>query len=53
MSKKTGEQNTKNKLLVWAAAAAIALLVFYGLNHFVMGIQGLPLDWDLTPAQQQ
>jgi len=31
-------------------AFGIALAVFYGLNHFIMNIQGLPLNWDLTPA---
>jgi hypothetical protein len=48
---KTGEQKANSKLMVWAVAAAIALLAFYGLDHFVMSIQGLPLNWDLTPAQ--
>jgi hypothetical protein len=37
--------------MIWAIAAAIALLAFYGLDHFTMSIQGLPLNWDLTPAQ--
>jgi hypothetical protein len=31
-------------------AFGIALAVFYGLDHFIMNIQGLPLNWDLTPA---
>ncbi len=48
---KTDEQKAKSKLMIWAIAAAIALLAFYGLDHFVMGIQGLPLNWDMTPAQ--
>ncbi|MCP4996659.1 MAG: hypothetical protein GY934_23225 [Gammaproteobacteria bacterium] len=29
---------------------AAVLAGFYGLDHFVMGIQGLPLNSDLTPA---
>ena len=33
-------------LIVFVAVLA----AFYGLNHFIMGIQGLPLNWDLTPA---
>ncbi len=37
-------------VMIWAAALAIALAAFYGLDHFVMGIQGLPLNWNLTPA---
>ncbi len=48
---KTGGQKANGKLMIWAVATAIALLTFYGLDHFVMSIQGLPLDWDLTPAQ--
>jgi len=36
--------------LIWVAALAIALAAFYGLDHFVMSIQGLPLNWNLTPA---
>ena len=36
---------------VWLAALAVVLLAFYGLDLLVMGAQGLPLNWDLTPAQ--
>jgi len=47
--------NTKKKratdnMLIWVAALVIAVAIFYGLDHFVMGIQGLPLSWNLTPA---
>ncbi len=46
--------NEKNKaldnMLIWLGALVIALAVFYGLDHFVMGIQGLPLGWNLAPA---
>jgi len=38
-------------LVIWAGALAIAFLAFYGLDHFIMDIQGLPLNLDLTPAQ--
>ena len=38
-------------LLVWTLALAVTLVGFYGLDHLIMGIQGLPLNWDLTPAQ--
>lgn len=38
-------------LLATVAAFALVLAGFYGLDHFVMGIQGLPLNLDLTPAQ--
>lgn len=42
---------TRKKVLVWVAVMVITLIAFYGMNHFVMGMQGLPLNWDLTPAQ--
>jgi hypothetical protein len=32
-------------------AFILVLALFYGLNHFVMGLQGLPLNLDMTPAQ--
>lgn len=37
--------------MIWIAAIAIALVTFYFMDHFIMGIQGLPLNWDLSPAQ--
>lgn len=37
-------------LVAFVAAFAIASAVFYGLDHFIMSIQGLPLNLDLTPA---
>lgn len=40
-----------NKLLVWVGAFAVVLVAFYGLDLFIMAIQGLPLNADLTPAQ--
>jgi len=46
----TKKKSATDNVLIWVAALAIALAVFYGLDHFVMGIQGLPLNWDLTPA---
>jgi hypothetical protein len=33
------------------AIFVVVLGGFYGLDHFVMNLQGLPLEWDLTPAQ--
>ncbi len=32
-------------------AFVVVLAAFYGLDHFVMSIQGLPLNMDLSPAQ--
>jgi len=37
-------------LLSVVIAFAIVLAFFYGLNHLIMGMQGLPLNMDLTPA---
>jgi len=43
--------NTGSSVAVWVAAIVIVLLGFYLLDHGIMGMQGLPLNWDLTPAQ--
>ena len=40
-----------NSIIVWAVAFLLALLYFYGLDHLIMSVQGLPLNLDLTPAQ--
>lgn len=40
-----------NTMLMWIVVFIITALVFYGLNHFIMSSQGLPLNLDLTPAQ--
>ena len=37
-------------LLVTVLAFILVLIAFYGLDHFIMNIQGLPLNMDLTPA---
>jgi len=38
-------------LHIWLFAFTITLLYFYGLDLFIMSMQGLPLNMDLTPAQ--
>jgi hypothetical protein len=40
-----------NKVMTWVVAIAITLVAFYFMDHFIMGVQGLPLNWDLSPAQ--
>lgn len=40
-----------SRLVVWLLAIVVGLVIFYLLDHAVMGMQGLPLNWDLTPAQ--
>jgi hypothetical protein len=37
-------------LLSVVIAFAVVLVLFYGLDHLIMGMQGLPLNMDLTPA---
>ena len=43
--------NLSNPVVAWVGAFLLTLLVFYGMDHFIMLIQGLPLNLDLTPAQ--
>jgi len=40
-----------NPIIAIFVALIIALVLFYSLDHFIMSIQGLPLNADLTPAQ--
>ncbi len=35
---------------VFLVAFVIVAALFYGLDHLVMGMQGLPLNLDLSPA---
>ncbi len=44
------EMSVAATTLATAAAFVLALLAFYGLDHFIMSIQGLPLNLDLSPA---
>lgn len=48
---KQGVFSMKKNLIIWIGAFALALLVFYGVDHFIMSSQGLPLNLDMTPAQ--
>lgn len=50
MGAKNNARKSSN-VMTWVIAIVITLAVFYGLDHFIMGIQGLPLNWNLTPAQ--
>ncbi len=38
-------------LQIWLVAFTVVFLYFYGLDHFIMSMQGLPLNMNLTPAQ--
>ena len=41
----------ENPFLYWLGAFIVSVVFFYGLDHLVMSLQGLPLNLDLTPAQ--
>lgn len=43
--------NLDNPIVAWGGAIVVSLLFFYGLDHFIMNIQDLPLNMNLTPAQ--
>ncbi|WP_260292645.1 hypothetical protein [Sedimenticola hydrogenitrophicus] len=47
------DKNMQRGMVVAATVMAfvVVLAAFYGLDHFVMSIQGLPLNMDLSPAQ--
>ena len=40
-----------NTIIVVLGAFILTFLVFYGIDHFIMAIQGLPLNFNMTPAQ--
>jgi hypothetical protein len=50
MNNPTGRK-TFHKVIIWSAALLITMVAFYALNHAVMSMQGLPLDWDLSPLE--
>ena len=45
------EKKMAKNLQIWLLAFVVVIVLFYGLNHLVMNVQGLPLNLDLTPAQ--
>jgi len=44
------KSNTIKTMRRWIIVLAVTLLFFYGLDHFLMGAQGLPLNWNMAPA---
>lgn len=46
----TGSHSTAGRLFRLLLLFVAVLAFFYGLDHLVMGLQGLPLNLDLTPA---
>jgi hypothetical protein len=47
----TTQPQKSARIITWLVAILVALAAFYLMNHAVMGMQGLPLNWNLTPAQ--
>jgi len=45
------KMNLKNPVAVWVGAILLVLVYFYGLDYFIMTVQGLPVDLNLSPAQ--
>jgi len=43
--------NFKNPIVNWLLATFLVAFLFYGMNHLIMSMQGLPLNLDLTPVQ--
>ena len=41
---------TGSTLLAVVMAFVLVLIIFYGLDHLIMSMQGLPLNMDLSPA---
>jgi hypothetical protein len=47
----TTQPKKAGRIITWLVAILVALAAFYLMNHVVMGMQGLPLNWNLTPTQ--
>jgi len=44
-------ESKSTSLLPWFVALVVTVAAFSLMNHLVMGMQDLPLAWDLSPAQ--
>ncbi len=42
--------DTRKSMGRWIVVIAVTLVFFYGLDHFIMNVQGLPLNWNMTPG---
>ncbi len=47
----TTQPKKAGQIIAWLVAILVVLAAFYLMNHAVMSMQGLPLNWNLTPAQ--
>ena len=43
-------RNGGRRVAIWMLCLILVIAGFYALDHFVMYMQGLPLNADLTPA---
>ncbi len=50
-TRKDQEKQMGKNLQIWLIAFTVVLILFYGLDHLIMNVQGLPLNLDLTPSQ--
>lgn len=39
-----------NAITRWLIVLAVTLAFFYTMDQVLMGVQGLPLDWNMAPA---
>ncbi len=42
---------SNNSALRWVIVFMAVFAIFYSLDQLIMLAQGLPLNWDLSPAQ--
>lgn len=45
------KETEKSSLKDWFIAIVITLVVFYLMDQGIMAMQGLPLSFDMSPAQ--
>ena len=38
------------KVRRWIIVLAVTLVFFYVMDHALMGVQGLPLSWNMAPG---
>jgi hypothetical protein len=42
--------NTLKTLRRWIIVLVVTLVFFYAMDHALMGAQGLPLNWNMSPG---
>ena len=46
---RNGQKDAIKVVRRWLIVLVITLALFYAMDHALMGVQGLPLDWNLSP----